>query len=179
MYRNLTRNELLNVSRKFNLLAKFSDLENSLADENERDLIKTWIALIAGSVDSIAIDPQTIADLELLTSLTNVDVKAEILNITKEAEAPTFTAEELNLPDSTSTQTLTLSITQSPVGTANVQIMQRYGSSKDDLTEWHAVNNFSNVKYKQDTFKAYIPETSHTVRELKVVSNQVIGMSVS
>lgn len=86
--------------------------------------------------------------------------------------------EEFALPDSTEQKVYTLSFTTNPVGTAQVQIMQRYGQDVNDLTEWHPVANFHNVKYKQDTHKVQIGACNHAVRQLKVVSNQAIGMSV-
>lgn len=81
-YRNLTKNELLNISREFNLLAVLSNLDLNEGDLNKSDLYKTWIALIGGSVDSIAIDDQTIADLTILDSVV-AGVKDAVLNKTE------------------------------------------------------------------------------------------------
>ena len=100
----------------------------------------------------------------------------------KNAAQPEFDLaqpEELLLPDSTEQKIYTLSISTNPINTAQVQILQRYGASKEDLTEWHVVNQFNNVKYKQDTWRAQVPQCNHTVRELKVVSNQTVNMSIS
>jgi len=87
--------------------------------------------------------------------------------------------EEVVLPSSTLEAVYTLSIGVSAPKKIAVKIMQRFGDTLDDMTEWHEVSSFKNVYYKQNKYKAQVGSCDCTYRELKVVSDYQLNMSVS
>lgn len=75
---------------------------------------------------------------------------------------------EVQLPDSTNEQVIEFAISETVNPQKQVKVLQRYGST-GDLTDWHELNNVS-IRFHQDSYKVFIPNCSHEVRELKLIS---------
>ena len=88
-------------------------------------------------------------------------------------------AEEIALPDNKTRHILTLSISNTLSSITRVQVMQRFGSDMDSLTEWHECASFVGVKYSQSVYRCSVPESQGVVRQLKVVTYENLGMSVA
>lgn len=183
-HRDLTRGDILNISREFNLVHKLEALQYSYNDDeaNESDLVKTWLRLIGG--DGFATNDLTLADLKLLDSITGDPIEAKVKELTEIKEVTPPTTEELSIDKSSQAKTLILAFTTSPSKAIKVQVMQRFGNDAENLTEWHEVSSFVNVRYAQgrEDGKPYtcsVPECTAVVRELKLVSPEQIGMSAN
>jgi hypothetical protein len=88
-------------------------------------------------------------------------------------------AEEIALPENKNRHILTLSISNTLSSITRVQVMQRFGSDMDSLTEWHECASFVGVKYSQSVYRCSVPESQWVVRQLKVVTYENLGMSVA
>lgn len=88
--------------------------------------------------------------------------------------------EVLAMVNNNAQHTTTLSIATRPTKRINVKIEQRFGSSTSNLTPWHECATFIGVDFTQQTYRASnIPASPAAYRELRAVSGQTIGMSVS
>lgn len=87
--------------------------------------------------------------------------------------------EELTLPENNEQHILTLSINKSVVQPLRVDVMQRFGDSQDDMTDWHVCGGFSNVRFKQEQYKCMVPANPGQYRELKLACSKSIGMSIN
>lgn len=129
----------------------------------------------------------TLVDGEVTLVVQEIDVKAALLELKKwclayanpveVAPEPAIT-ETLLLPAGNSRHTVTIEITTNPSKTISIPILHRYGNDLDNLTEWHECGTISNVRFKQDIYSAVITSSKHIVRELKLVSPEVVGMSI-
>ncbi len=106
------------------------------------------------------------------------DVTQAEFDATK-AELILLVNNSLLLPNSTEQKVYILNITKTAPKPTTIKIMQRFGADENDLTEWHQVGQFSNVHYKQQSYKAQIGACSCAYRELKVVSEYLLDMSIS
>ena len=88
-------------------------------------------------------------------------------------------AEEIALPDNKTRHILTLSISNTLSSITRVQVMQRFGSDMDNLTEWHECAAFVGVKYSQSAYQCSVTKAQGVIRELKVVTYENLGMSVA
>lgn len=91
-----------------------------------------------------------------------------------------MTVEEVfPLPNSIDSEVYTLTIGVDSPKKINIKIMQRFGDDETDLTPWHEAASFTNVYYKQQQYKAQIPHCDCSHRELKVVSDYQLSMSIA
>lgn len=82
---------------------------------------------------------------------------------------------ELELGNNPNEHIITFNISESLDKPEQVKILCRYGST-GDLTPWHDCTQ-RQIRFKQDTYKVFIPSCEHEVRELKIISP--VGLTVS
>lgn len=142
-YRDLTQNELLNVSRHFNLLQLLTGINTS--NDNEADIVKTWLALIAGSVTSIGIDEQTLADLGVINELTSQDVKGYIQDLTLIEEVTPIAPSTKTIPFQAGYPTFTL---HTPLDKSTPAVFWGLKAGYQDVNLGRAIHVKDAVKYK-------------------------------
>lgn len=98
-----------------------------------------------------------------------VQARAELLLMVKEVYI---------LPNSTEQKVYILTIAKDAPKKISIKIMQRFGDNVNDLTPWHEAVSFVNVLYKQKEYKAQIGSCTAAYRELKVVSEYALDMSI-
>jgi metal-sulfur cluster biosynthetic enzyme len=74
---------------------------------------------------------------------------------------------------------VTVNITTQPRKATNLKIQHRFGSSVNDLTEWHDCGTVQNTFYTQRTYQTMIPASPTAYRELRLVSPLTLGVSIS
>lgn len=94
------------------------------------------------------------------------------------AEVAIMSEEVLMLENSINSEVYTLTIGVDSPKKTSIKIMQKFGDNTDNLTPWHEVASFTNVHYKQQQYKAQIPACDCAYRELKVVSDYQLSMSI-
>ena len=71
-----------------------------------------------------------------------------------------------------------IAITTAPRKLTKLTIQHRFGSTAEDLTEWHDVASVS-VLYKQSTYSSgMIPASGSLIRELRLISPLTLGVSI-
>lgn len=75
---------------------------------------------------------------------------------------------EIDLTPNTAAHNIEFTIAETVNPAKQVKIMQRYGTA-NDLTDWHELKQVQ-IRFHQDSYKAFIPQSNHEVRELKIIS---------
>lgn len=115
---------------------------------------------------------------EINTKQALIALKEECIAACKEPDVPTVETEILNLSENNNRHMVTIGLTNKPENIAKVVIEQRFGNSVDDLTEWHEAASFVNVRYPQLTYSCTVPAAPAPVRELRIVTQEQLGLSV-
>lgn len=184
--------EQLSMTETPELAAQYRGLAKIMGKALDIDLIKADIYRINLGLPNI----RAMFDGALAFGLLTTDEHTAMLKLAEYKEGVDFSIYELSdveqaqadlllegehevlLPNSTQAKVYTLTITKNTPKNTAVQIMQRFGADVNDLTPWHPVGQFSNVQYKQQSYKSQIGACAAAYRELKAVSEYLLDMSV-
>lgn len=87
--------------------------------------------------------------------------------------------EYLGLVQNNEQHVINLNLSASLAKQQAIKIEQRFGPNAGDLTEWHDCAQFTNVHYKQLSYKCQVPASPTTYRELRLVNNTGVTLSIS
>lgn len=128
---------------------------------------------------------QILVDAGVMTEAQKLELLSKALTVTKPYENTTQeeldeakdVGETLLLPANNAQHKPVINITTQPSKPITIAIEQRFGSSVDDLTDWHECGAFRGVFYPQQSYTAQVAASPASVRELRAVSKLTVGMS--